>query len=199
MILCFDTETTGKYDRNASPGAKHQPRIVQIGAVMLTNELKPVLHLNAILQPVGFEIDNKSEAVAIHGITQEIAMECGVQPSDFWPLFSSACRRCETVMAYNCSFDLSMITVEVTHKALLPPWHNGFKRIDVMMLAKDIVKLPPNPGYSDWKYPKLSEAYEHLLKKPLKGAHGALWDCVATIAVYKEILKVKANGKPEQK
>lgn len=128
MTLLFcDTETTGKADFRAEPDAAHQPRIVQLAALLLTENGEELASLSLIIKPIGFQIPE--EASKIHGITTENAMK------------------------------------------------NGVKVLDA-----GICKLPGQ--YGDWKWPKLTEAYQHAFGKTFDGAHDALADVRACKDVY---------------
>jgi len=185
MILCFDTETTGKYNFKGKPQDLDQPRIVQLGAVLLSDNWVPRVHLNAIIRPSGFKVSN--EVARIHGITHEIAEQNGLSCSVVWELFQEMALKADIVMGYNLQFDLSMISVECCRSRLNWTFKNQFERIDVMLLMKDVMQMPGN--YGDWKFPKLTEAYEFLFGKPLKGAHGAMADALATIKIYRKYLE----------
>lgn len=145
-------------------------------------------HLNCLIKPDGWEVPE--EVVKIHGITTEMCAKHGIDWSVFYNIFEPYAMMSDEILAYNCGFDLAMMSVETTRHKQRYPFKNMFKRVDVMKEVMYEVNLPPNEGYSTPKYPKLEEAYEHFFKKPLKGAHGALADAVATVAVYREYLKL---------
>jgi len=187
MQLGFDTETTGKYNDNLPASDTSQPRLVQIGAMLMEDDFSPRGHLNVMIKPEKFKIPE--EASKIHGITTQDAAICGVSFEEFWPIFAAMCFKADTVLAYNVSFDLKILAVEVAHRGIRWPFKNKFKRIDVMKEIMYDVNLPPNPGYSTPKFPKLGEAYQHYFKRDLPGAHGALWDVIGTVSVYREFLK----------
>lgn len=43
MILFYDTETTGKADFRAAPDAAHQPRLVQLAAILANPDTGPTI------------------------------------------------------------------------------------------------------------------------------------------------------------
>jgi DNA polymerase-3 subunit epsilon len=90
MILGLDTETTGLPDFRAPSDADHQPHLVQLAMVLLDDDLTERASVSMIVRPEGWT--SGPEALAAHGITEEIATRCGVPEkvgrprSRIWPM-----------------------------------------------------------------------------------------------------------------
>ena len=78
MDLFFDTETTGFPNKKSPLDDPSQPHLVQLGAVLCDGRVVRA-QLDLIVNP-GVPIPEK--ATAVHGITDEMAAKCGVDPPD---------------------------------------------------------------------------------------------------------------------
>lgn len=190
MKLFFDTETTGKANFKAPPNHPSQPHIVQLAAILFTDEAEEVGSLNAIIKPEGWLIP--AEAAAIHGITTEKALACGIPAMSALAVFSNFLHYADLLCAHNIDFDLL-----VTQVALIRLPGNGaqkcFDKLDnietfcTMHATTLLCKLPGN--YGDYKWPKLTEAHKHLFGTDVEGAHDAMADVRACARIYFEITK----------
>lgn len=189
MILVFDTETTGKADFKSPASAEHQPHLVQLGAQLLDCDFNVRGELNLIVKPSGYIIPE--EASDIHGVTQAVAMNCGVP---LWCALSSFKQFMEIAsvfVAHNISFDaLVMATAfnrctDVVGEASV--LRDGFC---TMHATTDLCKLPGNYGF---KWPKLQEAYRHAFNEGFEGAHDAIADVRACARLYKWLLSKKGT------
>lgn len=179
MILFFDTETTGKADFRAAPGAKHQPRLVQLGAILAAEDGKEMSAINLIIKPKDYEI--AAEAAAIHGITTAIATGYGVDMEDALRIFAEFCRKPQQVVAHNITFDLLIARGEFIRAGIDDPFE-GSKTFCTMHAMTDHCQLPGN--YGDYKWPKLQEAHKYAFGKEFDGAHDANADVRACAAIY---------------
>lgn len=184
MKLFFDSETTGKADFRAPASATHQPRIVQLGALLTSDEGDEISSINLIIKPRTFEIP--AEASAIHGITTGVAKLVGVEIEDALTVFLCLWNAADTVVAHNKGFDLLMLDIEAHHWKKLP-WDKTKKQFCTMSAMTPICKLPGN--YGDWKWPKLQEAHKHAFGVEFDGAHDAMADVRACAKVYFWLLK----------
>ena len=178
-VLFFDTETTGKIDWKAPNGAKHQPRIVQLGAILCLGPTEPVARIEAIVKPDGWAIPD--DAAAIHGITTEIAMEKGFPIADVLHLFHTLCVMSDELVAYNADFDMRMLAIEADRTMVLEPWRK-LPVVDPMHICTSICQLPGQ--YGDYKWPKLAEAFEKVVGRPWVQNHTALDDVRALATLY---------------
>lgn len=177
ISLFFDTETTGKADFKAAPDAKHQPRLVQIGAILQDDQtLKVYGEINLIVQPKAFTIPK--EASDVHGITTEIATQYGVPLIHALEAFGSLAKRCEQYVCHNSEFDLIVMTGEAM-RMIVPWWAK--ESFCTMKATTPICKLPGPYGF---KWPKLQEAHKHAFGKEFDGAHDAMADVRACRDLY---------------
>ena len=189
MKLFFDTETTGKADFRAPASAAHQPRIVQLGALLTSDEGDEISSLNLIIRPRGFKIP--TEASAIHGITDEVANAVGIDIQDALGIFSRFWTLAHCVVAHNKGFDLLMLDVESNHLRG-EPWYEAQCDFCTMAAMTPVCKLPGN--YGNFKWPKLQEAYKHAFGVEFDGAHDAMADVRACAKVYFWLLKQKPEA-----
>jgi DNA polymerase-3 subunit epsilon len=172
MNLFFDTETSGKADFRAAPDAPHQPRLVQLAAILVDDAAKEIASLNLIISPDGFEIPK--EASDIHGITTERAQAVGVPLQYAVWLFGSLFKTAQTIVAHNISFDLLVMQGECCRVPVDLPMRSK-ERFCTMQAMTPVCKLPGKFG-NDYKWPKLQEAHIHAFGKEFEGAHDALAD-----------------------
>lgn len=174
ITLIFDTETTGKADFSAPIDAKHQPRVVQLGAMLVDEtgaEIAPPL--NVIIQPAGFEIPY--EASAIHGITTDRARREGVGIVPVLTSFIMMAKMAGRVAGHNIDFDLLLMRRELflaqsDYQIVQPSFCT-------MRAMTPVCRLPGRYGY---KWPKLQEAYFHAFGRYFEDAHDAMADVRAT-------------------
>lgn len=184
MTLVFDTETSGKADFNAPPEAPHQPRLVQLGAVMLDSDLNEVACMNLVIKPIGFTISD--EVAKIHGITQAMAERYGCSEHAALILFRDWLMTCDTMVAHNIRFDGIVIgrafAVESIKVDKMP------QPYCTMQATTNLCKLPGDFGVG-YKWPKLVEAHKQLLGWDFTGVHDALNDVRACARLYKFLIR----------
>jgi DNA polymerase-3 subunit epsilon len=187
MILALDTETTGKADFNSGYRAEHQPRIVQLAAILLDDKLEEVMSLNCVVRPEGWDIPE--EASAIHGITTEFADKVGVSIKTVLSFLGQMKRSAEIYVAHNIDFD-RLIVLSEFYRAFGDGAEIPEGRCFCTMKAMvGHCKLPGN--YGDYKWPKLTEAYRHAFGSEFEGAHDALADVRACVRVFQWIQSQK--------
>lgn len=194
-ILFFDCETTGLPDWKVPSDSAHQPHLVQLAAILADADTRrEIATLDLIIRPDGWEIPD--EVAEIHGITQEHAEAVGVTEElaimlfhDLW----SGHRR----VAHNRTFDQRIIRIAMKRyrfgEAPMEEWADKEDFDDTMIMAKPIMEMPPKGRYG-WKSPRLSEAYEHFIGKPLEDAHSAMADARACMHLYWALLDHQAKA-----
>jgi DNA polymerase-3 subunit epsilon len=195
--LFFDTETTGKADFRAPAEAPHQPRLVQLAAVLtevssLKSEVqssagtqaggavplpaREIASLNVIVRPDGFEIP--IEASAVHGITTAQALAGGIGLVPALALFSELARVADVFVCHNTQFDLLILDSELARTdGRLPDKPARC----TMKLMTGVCRLPGPYGF---KWPTLQEAYAHCFGREFDGAHDALADVRACQEIF---------------
>lgn len=190
IALFYDTETTGLPLFSEPSEDPRQPHMVQLAACLVDTETRQTIaSLNVIIRPDGWEIPDA--VAAIHGITTERALEVGVPESlavgMFMELYNDRLR-----IAHNEAFDARILRIAlIRHEAddsIADDWKAG-KAECTQALATPILKLPPTPkmvaaGRRHHKSANLGEAYKHFTGTELAGAHNAMVDVQACMAVY---------------
>ena len=182
MKLFIDTETTGKANFRASPTAKHQPRIVQLAALLTDDKGDEAASFCFVLKPEGFIIP--SEVSSIHAITHEFATANGIASGMAMEMLRELALLADTYVAHNVGFDALMVAIEADRMVcdLRDTLLQRSKWFCTMNATTPICKLPGN--YGDYKWPKLQEAFTHCFGQPFDGAHDALADVRACKRVY---------------
>lgn len=200
--LVFDTETTGLplwKEPSEDPG---QPHIVELAASLVNLETREIIRsIDVIIKPDGWTIP--IECTNIHGITNERALEDGIPEKDAVDLLLAMLDEGEALgpvelIGHNESFDRRIVRIAI--KRYLDPlvaeggalpserW-KALKSFCTCWKSKPHTRLPGN------KLPKLSEAYQHFLKKPLQGAHSARGDVNGCLEIYFAIKDLEPKPK----
>jgi len=181
-ILFYDTETTGLVDHKAPHTAGHQPRLVQLAA-LLEEDGVVIGSLSAIIRPAkGVTID--AGAAAVHGITTERALARGVRLGSVLDIFHNWTCQADLQVGHNIVFDAKVMAGELHRDGLTLPAAQLVGQLPqycTMRAATEICRLPGPRGF---KWPKLSEAYYFAFAEPLVQAHDALADLRATRRLY---------------
>ena len=182
MILFFDTETTNLPNFRAKPDDPSQPHIVQLGAILCDPARKVVAELNLLVLPEGWTI--APEAQAIHGISPEQATRYGLRIATVARLFAQFVKRAELLVAHNISFDKLLVLAELLrlNEEQAAVEFQDKPTFCTMQATTPICKLPGK--FDSYKWPKLTEAYRHLLGKELDCAHDAMADVRGCMEVY---------------
>ena len=181
-ILIFDTETTGlpKYRKSAKEQAENWPHIVSISWVLLENNTIVSKH-SYIVKPNKWNIS--AESIAIHGITNENAIENGHDLEFVMNEFIS--EKYDLMLAHNLDFDENVIVNAIY-------WDLGRKNFlefplqkkCTMNVAKNMCRLPFKSGLG-YKSPKLSELYFHVFKAPpvSENLHNSMYDAEILVKI----------------
>jgi DNA polymerase-3 subunit epsilon len=188
MILFFDTETTGFLDDRLPPNHEAQPYIVQLAAQLCLDDGEPLAGFCFIVAP-GVSIPER--AAAVHGITDEKAIQFGVSAEFALSAFTHLYQRADLVCAHNIKFDKGVLEVAIArHYGKTMPLRKPL--FCTMEAASPIIKLPPTDrmraaGFDKPKPPKLEECIKHFFNEDLDGAHDAMVDVTACRRVYLHI------------
>lgn len=191
MICFFDCETTGKADFKSPPEAEHQPKVVQLAALLSDEKGVEIASLSLIVKPAGFSIPQ--EASSIHGITTEIGMAKGVPRIHALLAFASLAKIAKVHCCHNSDFDTFILRGECERLSVNFPKRETFCTMKAMT---DVCKLPGPYGF---KWPKLQEAYRHAFGKDFEGAHDALSDVRACKEIYLWLTGIRATEEGELK
>ncbi len=197
MIIVFDTETTGLTQSSLPPEHPQQPRLVQLGILLLTDKHETVASADLIVRPEGYQIPEA--AARCHGITTDIALEVGIPLASVLSVFSQLRANAAEAVAFNLQFD--KLVMEASFCQLGKPPSRGWpdKMTCCMEMATPIMDLPPTArmqaaGFLKNKPPNLVEAHRYFVGRDFKNAHSAMADARAALRVLLAIRERRAKG-----
>jgi DNA polymerase III subunit epsilon len=185
----YDTETTGLPLFHEPSEDPRQPHIVQLAAALVDlNSRRVISSMDIIVRPLDWEIP--AEVAAIHGITTEHAREVGVPEAVALRMFVGMYNARKRI-AHNEQFDARIIRIGLKRYDVgldADVWKGGASDCTQLM-STPILKLPPTEkmraaGRMHFKSANLGEAYRHFTGNELAGAHNAMVDVNACMAVY---------------
>lgn len=186
----FDTETTGFPLWKEPSEDPRQPHLVDIAALLYNEVGELIDSFEAIVRPHGWVIPD--EVAAIHGITNEMAMDLGIPEQEALDGFMAIHERAELRIAHNCNFDDRILRIALMR-------YRGEEAANAFRMgssyctangAKPICQLPPTEAMKrsrfrdQFKTPTLAEAHQHLLGEELIGAHRARTDAEGCARIY---------------
>lgn len=173
-ILIWDTETTHKIPQQAN--------LVQLAGMLEDFESGTIIsQVDLLVRPDGWIIPE--EATKIHGISQEMADEFGLELSNVCYVFYDLCRRADIIVAHNIQYDQIVMTKALADAELTPiPWEKRILRC-TMKTGTRYVKSPPFRNGS-YKWPTLTESMQHFYKRGVEKAHNALFDTDACRLIH---------------
>lgn len=194
-VLVFDVETTGlPIGKNPSISQlDNWPYIVQLSYIMydtLANEID--LSYNEILKLPEY-IDISEESIKLHKITKEINQTIGIDRRIALQTFNVALKRADIVVGHNISFDKRMIMVECARNAVYHRFNDkGVKKDEycTMKNSVDVCKIEKTSfkGEKYFKYPTLSELYNHLFQEIPKNTHNSFVDVLLCLRCYIKLI-----------
>lgn len=187
MYLFFDTETTGIPKNYKAPASdlKNWPRLVQIAWLVTDDKGSEIHSAEHIVRPDGFTI--AADAVKIHGITTDVALERGVDIKAVLDDIMKDIEAAQILLAHNMAFDEKILGAELL-RAGYPNRVEAKQRRCTMQSAVDFCRLPGPYGY---KWPTLNELHLKLFSASFTGAHRALVDVRACAKCYFELKRLK--------
>lgn len=198
--LFFDTETTGLANFNKPAVDPEQPKLAQIGGLLMDlQERKELGTIDLIVYPSSWEIPQ--EAALVHGISTKLAQIAGVNLDSALLAFDDMLQIADVVVAHNYAFDRIVIERAFAMIALANGEdvlsHLDDKRhFDTMKVATPVVKKRGKKPIhnTDYKWPKLTETYEFLFGKGFSGAHNAIIDVRACAEVFFRLIDMGFGG-----
>lgn len=155
-ILIFDTETGG-----VSP---IENDILQLSYQVIDIESREVLkEVNHYFPWPEDKWRVQPGAIAVNGLTEEV-LATKVLSDRYEALqeFFDDMYGCTYLVAHNGDFDKKFITAEAKRKRYIIGPDEWKPLIDTMKTTTELCQLPPHPGRSGYKWPKLAELAECL-------------------------------------
>jgi len=185
-FLIFDTETTGFPVNDVPATHPSQARIVQLAWLLLDQQFNELETYNQLFK-LPPEVKIHPGAQAQHKKSWEDCDARGVSPREGIDLFSTKFSEADLIVAHNFAFDRQLIDIET--QIHTDGWVLNFGQFTpyycTMQAMTPICKLPKKWKGTDYKWPKLQEAYKYCFGKEFDGAHDALSDVRATAQVFK--------------
>jgi DNA polymerase-3 subunit epsilon len=178
VILFFDTETTGLWNKKLPCGHPEQPRVVQLGAMLVDPETRrEAMRLDLIL----YREEAIPEASSrIHGTTTEVSQRIGVAETSAMDLFCDMVEVADMLVAHNIEFDVNVLN-NAARLLSHDPVTNIFgerPQFCTMKAGTPVCKFPNKYGGGGYGWPKLELAVPHLLGRPPTDAHRAIGDVI---------------------
>lgn len=185
-ILYFDYETNGfpKKPIGNSFIQDGQARAVQLGAVLVKDN-RTIAELNLIINN---NVEINEHVVAVHGISKQMCTDLGVSAKLAHDLLLELIKRADLYVSHNWAFDEKIATIENEYLGYAPFW-NYQKSFCTMEATTPLLKLPSAKG--GFKWPKLTEAYQHYFGETFDNAHDAMADVRALRRLHKHLLANK--------
>lgn len=175
MLLSFDTEVTGMPKPRLPLDDPSQPRIVQLGAVLVDENGQIVETFDRLIRPDGWHVPE--EMAEIHGWTTEICAARGVPMKSALAEFTDLVRKARTVTAYNLEFDHQMLAIECLANELDDPLSEAENSFCAMRLCADLLRIPDGRG--GHRFVRLQDAHQRLFGTDQEKPHCALADSIA--------------------
>ena len=188
MFLIFDTETTGLPRNYNAPltDFDNWPRMVQVAWQLHDVHGNLISSNSIIVKPEGYTIP--FNAVQIHGITNERAMEEGQDLKAVLQEFVNAVTQSNYLCGHNIEFDNNIVGAEL----LRCGFENVLANKPFIDTKNDqtteFCAIPGGRG-GKFKWPTLTELYSKLFNDTFAEAHNAAFDVLATGKVFFEIIK----------
>jgi DNA polymerase-3 subunit epsilon len=181
--IFIDTETTGlpimigynRYNPYYQLEYYNTSRIIELGYMVYDSNNNKIKEFNKLIKPNNFEITNSD----IHGITNEQAMNEGIDIIDALTELEEDLKNADTLIAHNINFDLNIILSEASRAKctkLVESLHKKVKKC-TFKLAQNIYK----------KNFRLVNLYSHLFNKEIIQEHRALSDVKILVDCYLEL------------
>ncbi len=185
--LIFDTETTGMVRWKLPPSDPSQPDLVQLGMLLVETEGWETKAHHALLVklPEGAVIEAKAQET--HGISAEDCSRYGIDRIIACSLFNQLCMQADAIVAHNLSFDQSIMLTALYRLGDKPNRMDDKQLFCTKELSTDVLKLPGK--YGKYKWPTLAEAYRHFAGEELTGAHDAMQDTKACLAIFRGLVE----------
>lgn len=190
-VLIFDTETTGltKVKNPSIFDPDKWPYIVQLSYILYDTEEKVIYDMYDTIIKIPDNVLIDEEAEKLHNISKERSTLVGIHMKDALKIFNSALNKADIIVGHNVSFDKCLIMVECNRNNIRQCFTiDKIKKKEycTMKNTKDICKIEKTfpSGDKYFKYPTLSELYNHLFGNIPDNAHNSLVDIILCLRCY---------------
>ena len=190
-VLVFDTETTGMVEWKQPPEHPGQPDLVQLGMLLVDVGDWSVRCSHSLLVQLADGVTIDPGARAAHGISEEDCARFGIAPTVACALFNQLCMQADAIVAHNMSFDQSIMRTALYRIGNKPDRTAGKRLICTKDESTDVLKLPGK--FKSYKWPTLAEAYRFYTGNEIEGAHDALVDTEACLAILRGLVETRGG------
>ena len=155
---------------------------MQLSYILYDTELHKTIACEDHIINLGATVDLPIESVRIHGITRARMKSKGIPIDDALDDFEEALAEADLVVGHNVRFDKNMILAEA-HRNSRPFTFNKKGEYCTMLRSVDVCKLRKE-GKAHFKYPNLSELYNHFFGEMPRGVHDSMADVVYTLRCF---------------
>lgn len=181
--IIIDVETSGL--PNLCSDLSTYKNIVQLSFSVLDSQNFEISTGNFIIKQ---KVAIPEEASRMHGITDAIAEERGIDFFKVMDILIPNMKLCEIIIGHNVAFDLNSMQAEYVKEGKEKP-EVKLKVIDTMLEALKTGIFTHENGEKRW--PKLTELYKYLFGEDFSDAHNSFADVRATKRCYIEMIKRK--------
>lgn len=185
----IDTEGNGLFDFKQPADAPGQPRLAELGMLLLKEDLSIEEEWRGLVKPDGWTM--QPEATAVNGLTTEYLLEHGKPIAEVLAIYQQAIREGYAMVAWNAQHDLKQMRAEL-RRAAMDDLFTQTKNVCVMRKSQGVIPRPD--GKKSW--PKLEHA-RAFLKLPDTGAHTAGADAASALAVLRYLHAQGVDLTPE--
>jgi DNA polymerase-3 subunit epsilon len=190
-VLVFDTETTGiisrDIDYNNNKWYNKVPYIVQLSWIFIDLKDNKILNKADYIIKLNKNIEIPKICSDIHGITNEISENKGINIDEILRYFISDISKADILVAHNIEFDKTMLRAELLRNNFNDIFINSkFEEYCTMKNSIYICKIERinmrNEPYFKW--PKLIELYKKLFNTIPKNLHNSFNDVIVCLRCY---------------
>ena len=196
-VLVFDTETTG-LPKGKNPSiykTELWPHIIQLSYIVYCSDENNLLTVEDDYIKISDDVIIEEGSQTIHKISREKLNKKGISIEESLQKFNSWSEKCDLLVGHNVSFDKRMVMVEGIRNKIRMNIQDTYC---TMKQSTEICKIEREfpDGTKYFKYPSLSELYEHLFNHIPKNTHNALIDilicmrCFCKIELKKDISRI---------
>jgi len=182
-IIIFDVETTGLFPKNI---CEAYPSIIQLSYILYDLDTNSVIETKNMYIRIPETTIITPFVTNLTGITRELLDEKGITISEAIMTFYETYKKADMMVAHNISFDLKMILVESQH--ICSELYKDIKNKRTFCTMKesvDICKLEhTNSKGVYFKFPKLSQLYEHYFGHVPENLHDAHVDVLCCLRCF---------------
>jgi DNA polymerase III epsilon subunit-like protein len=184
-VLVFDTETTG-LPKGKNPSIYNTelwPHIIQLSYIVYCSEENKILSLIDDYIKINDNVIIEEGSQKIHNISRDKLNKDGIDIIEAINKFNNWANTCDILVGHNVSFDKRMLIVEGIRNNIRMNINNTYCTMkNSTVLCKIEREFPDGKKY--FKYPSLSELYNHLFNKIPKNTHNALIDILLCMRCF---------------